>query len=185
MGLLDDLFGGRAASAPPAGLDADRPATSTAAGGMGPLLTALLPVVLSMLSSGAQAGNRGAGAGGGGGGGLGDVLSQVLGGGSGSGGGLGGLLDQFQRAGFGAQAGSWVGKGANQPIPPGALDKVFGPGAIAEIARRAGLSPQDTSRGLAEVLPEVVDHVTPDGQVPEGDKLLSSVDALTRRLGLA
>ena len=181
MGLLDDLLGGLAGSAPTAGLDASRPASSTAAaGGMGAVLTALLPVVLSMLSSGAQAANRGGGAGGG----LGDVLSQVLGSGASSGG-LGGLLDQFQRAGFGAQAGSWVGKGANQPIPADALDKVFGQGGIAEIARRAGLSPQDTSRGLAEVLPEVIDHVTPDGQVPDGDKLLSSVDSLTRRLGLA
>lgn len=95
-----------------------------------------------------------------------------------------GLLE-FQRAGFGEQAGSWVGKGANQPIQPDALVKVFGPGGIAEIARRAGLSEQDTSRGLAAVLPEVVDHVTPDGHVPDADKLLTSVDALTRRLGLA
>jgi uncharacterized protein YidB (DUF937 family) len=183
MGLLDDLLGGLKGNAPSSGLGADRPVSNTAsAGGMGPLLTALLPVVLSMLSSGAQAGNRGGGTGGG----IGDVLSQVLGGRAGSGGGgLGGLLDQFQRAGFGAQAGSWVGTGANQPIPADALGKVFGEDGIAEIARRAGLSPDDTSRGLAQVLPEVVDHVTPDGQLPEGDKLLSSVDALTRRLGIA
>jgi len=149
---------------------------------MGPVLTALLPVVLSMLAgSGARGERRDASAGGG----LGDVLAQVLGGagGAGAGGGLGALLEQLQRAGFGEQAGSWVGTGANQPIPAEALEKVFGRGGLAEIARRAGVSEQEAERGLAAVLPEVVDRVTPDGRVPTQDQLLASVDALTRRLG--
>lgn len=180
MGLLDDLFGQIAGDtgAPPA--ERQRPA---AAGGMGPLLTALLPVVLSMLAGGgARGGRRDASPSGG----LGDVLAQVLGGAGGaggSGGGLGALLEQFQRAGFGEQAGSWVGTGANQPLPTQALEQVFGRGGLAEIARRAGVSEQEAERGLAAVLPEVVDRVTPEGRMPTEDKLLASVDALTRRLG--
>jgi uncharacterized protein YidB (DUF937 family) len=182
---MGQLAGGE----PQAGLGRERPGTRSAgaAGGMGPLLAALLPVVLSMLagSRGSQPQGRG-----GAGGGLGDVLAQVLGGagagaGGGSGGGLGALLEQLQRAGFGAEADSWVGRGANRPLPADALDRVFGRDALAQIAHRAGVSEQDAKRGLAEVLPEVVDRVTPDGRVPDDEKLLASVDDLARKLGLA
>jgi len=192
MGLLDDLLGqlaGDVQQQQRPQVEQDRPiARPAAAGGsMGPLLTALLPVVLSMLARGGGPAARRAPAARGGG--IGDILSQVLGGGTGAsgaaGGGLGALLEQFQRAGFGEQAGSWVGTGSNQAIPSNAIDKVFGRDGMAEIARRAGVSEQDASRGLAELLPEVVDRVTPSGQVPEDDKLVASVDALTRRLGLA
>lgn len=186
MGLLDDLLGQMANDAPRSRPGLDQPPARTAGGGMSSVLTALLPVVLSMIAGSGRA--RGAAASApGGGGGIGDLLGSVLGGGAGgsAGGGLGALLEQFQRAGFGAQAGSWVGRGANQPLPADALDQVFGRDGIAAIAQRAGVSDEDASRGLAELLPEVVDHVTPSGEVPPADKLGASVDALTRRLGLA
>jgi uncharacterized protein YidB (DUF937 family) len=63
------------------------------------------------------------------------------------------------------------------------MEQVFGRGGIAEIARRAGLSEQDTSRGLSQLMPEVVDRLTPDGQVPDDTSLTASVDALVKRLG--
>jgi uncharacterized protein YidB (DUF937 family) len=185
MGLLDDLLGQIAGDGRTATPERQRPAPAAApaGGAMGPLLTALLPVVLSMLAGSGRGQGRSASAGGG----LGDILGQVLGGsgaGGGAGGGLGALLEQFQRAGFGEQAGSWVGTGANQPLPDDALARVFGRNGIAEIARRAGVSEQDAERGLAAVLPEVVDRMTPDGQMPPQDRLLASVDDLTRRLGV-
>jgi len=183
MGLLDDLLGQLAGDTRTAEAQRRAPASASSGGGMAPLLTALLPVVLSMLSGSARDDRRSASAGGG----LGDVLAQVLGGSgasSGAGGGLGALLEQFQRAGFGEQAGSWVGTGANQALPDDALARVFGRNGIAEIARRAGVSEQDAERGLSAVLPEVVDRMTPDGQMPAQDRLLASVDDLTRRLGL-
>jgi uncharacterized protein YidB (DUF937 family) len=71
------------------------------------------------------------------------------------------------------------------PIPADAMEQIFGRGGVAEIARQAGVSETDVSRGLSELLPEVVDNVTPDGEVPDFDSLVSSVDDLTRRLGLA
>ena len=71
------------------------------------------------------------------------------------------------------------------PIPADAMEQIFGRGGVAEIARQAGVSEADASRGLSELLPEVVDNVTPDGEVPDFDSLVSSVDDLTRRLGLA
>src|SRR5262249_7589393 len=120
------------------------------------------------------------------GGGLGGLLSAVLGGGAGGGamGGLGDLLAQFQRAGVGGPADSWGGRGPNMPPPANPVGQVFGRDGLAEIARRTGLSEGDASRGLSQLLPEVVDRVTPEGQVPQADALVASVEALSRRCGL-
>lgn len=137
-------------------------------GGMGDILG-------QVLGGGAQRG---------GGGGMGDILGQVLGGGASGGmGGLGGLLEQMQRAGYGEQARSWVGTGQNMPISPDVLGQIFGQGGIEEIARQAGVTPQEASTGLSELLPEVVNQVTPDGQVPDLDQLALSVENLRRRIG--
>lgn len=179
MGLLDELLGGvlGGGSGQPGGR---RPPQSSAFGGGGgaSIMMALLPVVLSMLS------NRG-GTSRAGGGGLGDLLGQVLGGGapSGAGGGLGGLLAQMQRTGFGDQAQSWVGTGQNMPISPDAFGQIFGEGGLEQIARQANLTPQETSEGLSQLLPEVVDRVTPGGQEPDSDQLAQSVNDLLRRMG--
>ncbi len=103
--------------------------------------------------------------------------------GAGSMGGLGALLEQMQQAGFGDQARSWIGTGQNMPVTPDVLDQIFGQRGIDEIARQAGLTPRQTSEGLSQLLPEVVDRVTPGGEVPDMDQLTMSVDELRRRLG--
>src|SRR5262249_55694544 len=179
MGLLDDLLG----SALGGGLGqqgSERPSQGSAAAGSGEsnIMTTPLPVVLSMLA------NRGGGSMSGGGG-LGDILGQGRGGGTptGTGGGLGGLLEQMQRAGFGDHAQSWVGTGQNMSIPPDAIGQIFGQGGLDDIARHANLTPQETSEGLSQLLPELVDHVTPDGQTPDFDQLVGSVDDLRGRMG--
>jgi uncharacterized protein YidB (DUF937 family) len=181
MGLLDDLLGGLADQG--MGGRAQRQPIPTGMGGGGQgggVLMALLPIVLSMLanrgSQGPGSQMRPAGAGGG----LGDVLGQVLGGGGG--GGLGGLLEQLQHAGFGEQAESWVGRGANRPIPPDAWAQIFGREGLEQISRQAGITEDDASRGLSELVPEVVDRVTPNGEVPDIDVLRQSVNDLARRL---
>lgn len=215
MGVLEDLLasamgGGQGMASQDAG-EARMPrrappqAPQPAGGGMGNIMMALLPVILSMLASrggGSQDGTGGGGlgdilgqvlGGGGaprGGGGLEDLLGQVLGGGGGAmgrrdAGGLGGLLEQMARAGYGDQARSWVGTGQNMPIAPDAIEQIFGRGGLAEIAHRAGVSEADASRGLSALLPEVVDRVTPEGQVPDLDHLAASVSDLSRKLGLA
>jgi uncharacterized protein YidB (DUF937 family) len=209
MGILEDLLAGAMGGQGgmgEQGTGRSAPAPAPAGGGMSSVLMALLPVVLSMLASRGGATSQGGmgGAGGlgdilgqvlgggaqrGGGGGMGDILGQILGGGGGGGGGgtggLGGLLEQLQRAGYADQARSWVGTGENMPISPEAMEQVFGRGGVAEIARRAGVSEADASRGLSELLPEVVNQVTPSGEVPDLDSLTASVSDLSRRLGLA
>jgi uncharacterized protein YidB (DUF937 family) len=173
MGLLDELLGGLAQGGLDQAMGRQQPrgrggmAPSQAgpqAGGMSSVLMALLPVILSMMA------NRGGSAGGGRGGGMGDM------------GGLGGLLEQFQRMGYADQANSWVGTGSNLPISPDIIAQVFGRDGLSQIAAQAGLTESEASVGLSEILPEVVDRVTPQGQMPDLDSLVASVDALQRRL---
>jgi len=191
MGLLDDLIAGFGEQGR-GGQSMGQPQAASGGSNMSQVMMALLPVVLAMLSNRGGSPSQVApgqradspGGGGGGGGGLGDLLGTILGGSSGTSsmGGLGEILSQLQRAGFGQQADSWVGRGQNQPLPPEALDQVFGRSGMAEIARRAGVSEADATRGLSQLLPEVVDHVTPDGRMPDNlDALSASVDALSRR----
>lgn len=191
MGLLDDLLGGLAGQTMGGRASQQQPTQMGSGGsGMSQVLIALMPVVLGMLA------NRGSGGGAptqrnlapGAGGGIGDVLGQVLGGGSGgrgAAGGLGGLLEQLQRTGFSEQADSWVGRGANKPISPDAMSQIFGRDGLEQISRQAGISEDEASQGLSQLLPEVVDRMTPEGEVPEADALANSVDDFAKRLGLS
>jgi len=123
--------------------------------------------------------NTGGGLGGGGvGGGLGNVLKGGLGGllaggaaGSVLSGGLGDLLNQLQQGGQGDTANSWVGKGANKPIAPGDLASALGADQIDQLSKQSGMSRDDLLNGLSQYLPQVIDHLTPDGRVPQENEL--------------
>jgi uncharacterized protein YidB (DUF937 family) len=86
-------------------------------------------------------------------------------------GGLPGVISKFEHGGMADHVASWVGTGANMPISGAQLQEILGSGSIGEIAQRLGLSHADASSGLAQVLPQVIDKMTPDGQVPadQGD----------------
>ena len=189
MGILDDLLGGLAGQAMGGrgGPQAPRGGDS-GGGGMPRVLMALMPVVLSMLANRGTSGAPDRAGEAPGGGGLGQLLTQVLGGGAAGGpaaGGLGDLLDQVRRSGFGEQADSWVARGPNKPIPPDAMTQIFGRDGLEQISQQAGISEDEATRGLSELLPEMVDRVTPDGSVPDGDALANSVDDLARRFGFS
>ncbi|EHR69698.1 hypothetical protein BurJ1DRAFT_0819 [Burkholderiales bacterium JOSHI_001] len=115
------------------------------------------------------------GAGGqGGGGGNAQLLQVVLGmlGNDSAAGGLGGLLQKAQQAGLGDVVSSWVGTGQNQPISGdqlgGLLNSVLGQGQVANMAQQMGVDQGDLLGQLSQMLPQVVDKLTPQGQVPEG-----------------
>jgi uncharacterized protein YidB (DUF937 family) len=94
-------------------------------------------------------------------------------------GGLEGLLGKFQQAGYADQAQSWVSTGENRPISGDALEQVLGQGQLAQIAQQLGLSRGETAGGLASILPQVVDRMTPQGQVPEhSDDLVAQALAI-------
>jgi uncharacterized protein YidB (DUF937 family) len=98
------------------------------------------------------------------------------------GGGLGALLEQFKKAGLGQQVVSWVGTGQNLPISAGDIGKVFGNDKLAEIAKQAGVSHGDASAGLAELLPQLVDKLTPNGELHAG-QIEAGLGSLLQMLG--
>ena len=165
MGLLDQILGGLTGGMQGQG---QSPGSSFGGGAGGAAMMALLPLVLNMLS------NRGGGAGG--------VAAPVMGGGGGMGG-LGGLLQQLAQSGYGRQADSWVGTGANEALPPQAWSNVLPPGQLSAIASQAGISEDQARNGLSQLVPEVVDRLTPQGQLPPENELLATIDRFASRLG--
>lgn len=81
-------------------------------------------------------------------------------------GGLGGLIDRFQKGGQGPAIDSWIGHGPNQPVSPGQLGTALGPDIIKTLAEKSGMSEEDLARQLSQVLPGVVDKLTPHGRIP-------------------
>lgn len=96
---------------------------------------------------------------------LGMLSDNGQGGGSG---GLGALLQQLQQAGLGEQVNSWVGTGQNLPVSAEQLQGAFGADQMSQMAERMGLSTGDLGQQLSHMLPQVVDHLTPGGQLPQG-----------------
>jgi uncharacterized protein YidB (DUF937 family) len=97
-------------------------------------------------------------------------------------GGLGGLMGRMQQSGMGDQVQSWIGSGQNQAISPDALAQIFGQGQLGQIAQQLGMSQQEAAGGLAQMLPDLVDEMTPQGQIPANDNdLVSQVLASLRQ----
>ncbi len=90
-----------------------------------------------------------------------------------AGGGLNGLLESFQQKGLGQAVQSWIGTGANAPVSGEEVKESLGEEKIEEIAQGAGLSRDQTARGLAQVLPEIVDKLTPSGKLPDSAGLVN------------
>jgi uncharacterized protein YidB (DUF937 family) len=82
-------------------------------------------------------------------------------------GGIGGMVDKFRQAGYAQQADSWVSTGENQPIAPDALQQALGQGELGDIASKLGLSTGAAAGGLASILPQIIDRMTPHGQIPD------------------
>ena len=183
MGLLDGMLGSVLGSALGGG-QANDPKAALIQGVLGMLLNqgggaaqagggGLAGALGGMLGGGQQGGGAGA---------LGNVLGGLLGGGQGAAqggnmaGGLGGLLEAFTKNGMGAQADSWQSTGANLPINADQLSQVLGSlgggaGAgglgdiLGQLAGQAGVSREDAAGHLTDILPNLVDKLTPNGQV--------------------
>ena len=184
MGLLDVLNGMQKGPRGPS------TASAQSGGGMSPMTMAILGLLawkaIKHFSAGQPdaapapqpapspaGGGMSGGMSGGLGGGLSDVLKGPLGGllaggaaGSVISGGLGDLLKQLQQGGHGETANSWVGTGANKAISPGDLANALGADQIDSLASQSGLSKDELLSGLSQYLPQVIDHLTPDGRLP-------------------
>jgi len=92
-------------------------------------------------------------------------------------GGVAGLVETFQQKGLGGIVSSWVGTGANEGISPQQVESALGNQQVADIAAKLGVSTQDASSHIAQWLPAVIDHVTPNGQVPTSGTNLMEMGA--------
>lgn len=126
------------------------------------------------------------------GGALGEVLGRLGGqmGGPGAGGhgpspmgGLGELMEAFRRNGMGDKMDSWIGTGQNAPISAEEIERALGIDQVGSIAQHAGVQPREAASGMAAVLPELIDRLTPHGQAPQGGlgDIASIIEALGRQ----
>ncbi len=83
-------------------------------------------------------------------------------------GGLGGLVAKFQQAGLGDVVGSWISSGQNQPVSGDQLTNVLGSDAMSGLAQKLGVSPDAAAGQLSNILPGLIDRLTPNGQAPAG-----------------
>jgi len=86
-------------------------------------------------------------------------------------GGLGGLLNKLEEGGLSNAANSWVGSGQNQPVSPTQLGSALGSKVIKTLAQQSGLSEEDLTKQLSQVLPGIVDKLTPNGRLPTAAEL--------------
>ena len=94
------------------------------------------------------------------------VLIGIVGALMNSSGGLSGILGKLQQGGLGDAAASWVGTGANQSVSPDALGGALGPDLMGMIAKQLGGNQQQAAGTMADLLPGLIDKLTPQGQVP-------------------
>ena len=107
----------------------------------------------------------------------GDLLGGVMGL-INSSGGLPALLQQLQGSGLGDQVASWIGTGENQAVSGDQIKDALGADNIQQIAQQAGVEPEHASAGLAQLLPQIIDQLTPNGQVPQNELLQQGLSML-------
>ncbi len=97
-------------------------------------------------------------------------------------GGLSGLAQMFKDKGLGDVISSWISTGKNLPVSADQIKQALGSDQIQQISEKAGVSQEEASKGLAGLLPEIIDKLTPDGKMPEGDMIAQGLDTLKRKL---
>ncbi len=156
MGLLESVLGAAMGSMGQGG--------QQQGGGMGPLVQ----VLGSLLAGGGGAQQGGGGLGGM----IGSVLGGAMGGGQSAGGGLGGLgalLGQLSQGGLGDAVNSWVGTGQNAPVSADQITNALGADRLGQLAQQSGIPMGDLAGQLSQYLPQIIDKLSPQGQLPSAD----------------
>ena len=98
-------------------------------------------------------------------------------------GGISGLVESFRKGGLNEAVNSWVSTGRNIPVSAEQIQSILGNEKIQKLATKLGINTNQVSAQLAEVLPQVIDKLTPNGTLPEGGDLLSKgLDLLKGKL---
>ena len=90
-------------------------------------------------------------------------------------GGLDGLIAKLQQGGLAEQAASWIGTGQNQAVNGSQLADALGQDTLTQLAGQFGVSGEQASSGLAQMLPQLIDQLTPNGNTANAGDLLGSV----------
>ena len=93
-------------------------------------------------------------------------------------GGVNNLIGQFASNGLGDIINSWVGIGNNLPVSPEQIKSALGQDKISNLASKLGMDQGALTSQLSNLLPDVVDKLTPEGKVPEEDILGKGMDML-------
>ena len=88
-------------------------------------------------------------------------------------GGLAGLISKLKNSGLGEHVSSWIVTGENKNVEPGKLSSALGGNFIQSIASKLGISHEEAENKVADAMPRMVDKLTPNGQVEEGENVLS------------
>ncbi len=103
----------------------------------------------------------------------------------GSGGGLTDLVGKLTQSGLGDVVSSWIGKGENKAISASQLIEALGQDKVDAMAKEAGIPAEKGAEVLSKVLPEVVNEVTPDGEIPDEHKMGTLTKVILGGLGVA
>jgi len=98
-------------------------------------------------------------------------------------GGLSGLLGHLQSGGLAGAVASWIGTGANQPVSGEQVQAALPGDLLAQLGSRLGLDPAQVANGLSQVLPGLVDKLSPTGSLPPSAGIQEALGGLLRSLG--
>lgn len=102
------------------------------------------------------------------------ALSKLLS----SNGGMQGISSKLSQNGQGQQVQSWVGNGQNQPVSGEQVQQALDPQSVQQLAQETGKTPEEASSHVAQILPQMMDQASPDGQMPKEDPFSKGMDAL-------
>ncbi|MGK3141768.1 YidB family protein [Pantoea sp. C2G6] len=97
------------------------------------------------------------------------------------------LLQKFQQGGLGELFASWIGTGHNQPIAHDEIQSAFGQAELQSLADKLGTDVHGAAGTLATILPQLIDKLSPQGQMDEASlhenklDLGSMVDQIFKR----
>ncbi len=91
---------------------------------------------------------------------------------------LSSLVESFKENGLGEAVASWIGNGQNLPVTAEQIRSVLGSEQVQSIAEKLGISTDDVAEKLSALLPQVIDRLTPDGELPEGNLVENLLEGL-------
>jgi uncharacterized protein YidB (DUF937 family) len=94
--------------------------------------------------------------------------------------GLGDILSRLQSNGLGEQVSSWLSSGKNESVSPEHIESALGSQTLSQFAEQAGLSSGQASQTLSKLMPTIVDKLSPDGKLPDGQSIADAISGFTR-----